>query len=93
MNGNVRARNNLGYVEETAGSFYRAKKHLILAAKAGHKKSLDAVKDGLFMCGMITKDEYANTLRAHQQRQDEMKSDDRDKAEVQAHINNGVTRV
>ena len=85
MNGNVRARNNLGYVEETAGSFHRAKKHYIIAAKAGHKKSLDAVKAG-FMDGLITKDEYANTLRAYQSRHDEMKSDDRDKADVIYHI-------
>ena len=34
------------------------------------------------MKGFITKDEYANTLRAYQQRHDEMKSDDRDKAEA-----------
>ena len=39
----------------------------------------DKVKEG-FMDGMVTKDEYANTLRAYQSRQDEMKSDDRDKA-------------
>ena len=32
------------------------------------------------MDGIITKDEYANTLRAHQKIQDEMKSDMRDKA-------------
>ena len=32
------------------------------------------------MKDVITKDEYANTLRAYQQRHDEMKSDDRDKA-------------
>ena len=40
----------------------------------------DAVKDG-FMKGYVTKDEYANTLRAYQKIQDEMKSDQRDKAE------------
>ena len=48
--------------------------------RAGYKKSLDAVKAG-FMNGIITKDEYANILRAYQQRHDEMKSDTRDKAE------------
>jgi hypothetical protein len=53
-------------------------KHFILAAKAGDKKSLYYVKVG-FMNGMITKDEYANTLRAYQERHDEMKSDQRDK--------------
>ena len=80
MNGNVEARYNLGCMEADAGNFTRACKHYILAAKAGYKTSLDAVKDG-FMGGIITKDEYANTLRAYQSRQDEMKSDGRDKAE------------
>ena len=32
------------------------------------------------MNGTVTKDEYANTLRAYQNMQDEMKSEDRDKA-------------
>ena len=34
-----------------------------------------------FLSGIVTKDEYVNTLRACQQRYDEMKSEDRDKAE------------
>ena len=52
---------------------------MILAAKAGFKDSLDEVKIG-FMNGIITKDEYENTLRAYQDRHNEMKSDDRDRA-------------
>ena len=32
------------------------------------------------MQGIVTKDEYANTLRAHQKSIDEMKSDAREKA-------------
>ena len=79
MNGDVYARHNLGWMEGKAGNYDRAYKHLILAAKAGHKLSLDKVKKG-FMNGMITKDEYADTLHTHQKIQDEMKSDDRDKA-------------
>ena len=61
-------------------------KHFIIAANAGYKKSLDKVKGG-YMKGCVTKDEYANTLRAYQSREDEMKSDERDKA--RAHINIG----
>jgi len=53
----------------------------MMAARAGMKESLDRVKNG-FMKGLVTKDEYANTLRAYQKRQDEMKSDERDKAEA-----------
>ena len=80
MNGNVGARHNLGCVELEAGNEQRAYKHVILSARAGDKNSLDKVKAG-FINGMVTKDEYANTLRAHQKIQDEMKSKDRDRAE------------
>ena len=78
MNGSVRARHNLGIYEYNAGNHHRAYKHFILAANAGFKKSLDAVKVG-YMEDMVTKDEYASTLRAYQQRHDEMNSDARDK--------------
>ena len=79
MNGNLSARHNLGCMEIEADNHNRAYKHFILSARAGDKKSLDVVKTG-FMHGIVTKDEYANTLRAHQKIQDEMKSDMRDKA-------------
>ena len=79
MNGDVLARHNLGCEEERAGNVHRVYKHYILAARAGLKDSLDQVKTG-FMRGYVTKDEYANTLRAYQQRHGEMKSDDRDRA-------------
>ena len=81
MGGNIQARYNLGCVEEKAGDYHQAMKHYILAAKAGFKESLDAVKRG-FVDGFVTKDEYANTLRAYQSRQDEMKSDNRNKADM-----------
>ena len=80
MNGDVHARHNLGCEEYEAGNYHRAFKHFILSARAGDKVSLDNVKYG-YMNGMITKDEYANTLRTYQQRCDEMKSKDRIKAE------------
>ena len=88
MNGSLYARHNLGCFELEDGNHHRAYKHFILAAKAGKKDSLEVVKEG-FMDGMVTKDEYASTLRAHQKRVDEMKSDDRDKVEVlrRAHLN------
>ena len=81
MNGDVNARHNLGSMEAEAGNVHRAYLHFLLAAKAGFKMSLDQVKQR-FMDGMVTKDEYANTLRAFQSRQDEMKSDTRGKAEI-----------
>ena len=81
MNGNVKARNNLGCMEEDAGNSNREYKHFILSAKAGFNGSLDNVKKGYIM-GHVTKHEYANTLRAYQRAHDGMKSDDRDKAEA-----------
>ena len=79
MNGDVDARHNLGCDEVDAGNYHRAMKHYIISAKAGNKKSLDIFKGG-FMNGFVTKDEYANTLRAYQKIQNEMKSDMRTKA-------------
>ena len=81
MNGDIIARHNLGGLEGKAGNYHRAFKHLILSAKAGNTDSLDSVEIG-FMSGTITKEEYANTLRAYQDRHNEMKSDDRDKASL-----------
>ena len=80
MNGEVQARHNLGCMEGRSGNKHRACKHFILSARAGHKKSLDGVKAG-FMMGIVTKEEYANTLRTYQQRHGEMKCDDRDEAQ------------
>ena len=78
MNGDVQARHNLAALEGQAGNITRAYKHFIIAAKSGDKQSLEPIKKG-FMRGHVTKDEYANTLRAYQKIQDEMKSDTRDK--------------
>ena len=79
MNGDVAARNNLGCAESRAGTHKRAFKHFMLAARAGDKLSLENVKQG-YTIGRVTKEEYANTLRAYQKSQDEMKSEARDKA-------------
>ena len=79
MNGNLKARYNLGATECDNGNYKRAFKHFQLAASAGLKESLDMVKRG-YMDGFVTKEEYANTLREYQKSQDEMKSDARDKA-------------
>jgi len=79
MNGSVIARHNLGALEGNAGNNQRAMKHFIISARAGHNLSLDNVKQG-YMHGLVTKEEYANTLREYQKSQDEMTSDARDKA-------------
>jgi len=78
MNGNIEARHMLGIIEETVGNNNRAIKHFIIAARAGLEESLEEVKTR-YMEGLVTKDEYANTLRMYQKRQDETKSDARDR--------------
>ena len=79
LGGSVSARHNLGTVE-LKDEESRAMKHFILAAKAGYKPSLDFVLKFGFMKGLVTKDEYASTLRAYQDRHELMKSKERTKA-------------
>jgi len=79
MGGHIKARHSLGFMEFDDGNVNRAMKHWKISARAGLKDSLDLVKHG-FMKGLVSKDEYANTLRAYYDRQKEMKSDMRDKA-------------
>ena len=78
MGGDVDARTILGYMEYRADNVERAVKHWILAAKAGHDLCLDKVKKG-YMKGLVTKDDYANTVRSYHDRQKEMKSDTRER--------------
>jgi len=79
MAGNTKARYNLGCFEGQVGSYHRAYKHWVIAAKAGRKESLDAVKQG-FMYGFVTKDEYALTLRTYHEILKEMKTEMRENA-------------
>ena len=83
MMGDVQARCLLGAheIDEEASiqSIHRSQKHFMVAARAGHTIALDVVKRG-FIRGHVTKDEYAQTLRAYKKRYDEMKSDARDRA-------------
>ena len=81
MNGSIMARNNLGWMEGQTDNHHRAMRHFVMAAKAGDRLSLNNVKKG-FTKWVVTKDEYANTLRAYQKRREEMKSDERDKAAI-----------
>ena len=82
MNGDIDARKNLAFLESQAGNECRAYKHLMIAARAGCKYSMDMVKQRRFMQGLLTKDEYESTLDAHQKICDEMKSDQRDRADL-----------
>jgi len=65
--GDLDARYNLGSDEHRAGNQHRAMKHFVMAAKAGDKESLNEVKE-MFIQEVVTKDEYASTLRAYHER-------------------------
>ena len=79
MKGHVSARYNLGIFDMQAGNAERATKHFIIAARTGHKESLNSVQRG-FTSGFVTKKDYENTLRAYQKRIDETRSAARDEA-------------
>ena len=79
MGGDAEARYNLGYMEGQAGNMDRCLKHLIIAAKFGHRASLDKIMD-MFAARLATKDDYEQSLRAYHERQLEIKSEARDKA-------------
>lgn len=77
--GYERARYNLGCAEKSDGNDERAMRHHIIAAKCGHDDSLDKVKEG-YMEGLVTKDAFEVTLRAHKASHDEIKTEQRDRA-------------
>ena len=51
----------------------------MIAVEFGNNESLKKIKQ-MYTNGHATKDDYAKALRAHQAYQDEIKSDQRDKA-------------
>jgi len=81
IGGDIHSRHNLGCIEYNAGNYDRSLRFFISAARAGHKASLDKVKNGYMSgLGLVTKEDYESTLRAYHERQKEMKSDARDEA-------------
>ena len=83
MKGDFCARHSVGVEEQHAGNLRRAYKHFMISAKAGYTEALDAVTDAYKNgVGLVTKEEYANTLRAYHNHREEVKSENRDKARV-----------
>ena len=79
IGGDVKARYNLGALEEDGGDMNRSLKHYMIAAGCGHDKSLKVIRE-FYIDGHATKDDYAKALRAHQKYIDGIKSAQRDKA-------------
>jgi len=80
IDGHPNVRFNLGCEEEGSGNIERAVKHFIIAATQGHDKSIKLLM-AAYRSGMISKEELAATLRAHQAAVDATKSPQRDAAE------------
>lgn len=64
----------------TRGNIHRAYKHDMIAVIFGDEVSLAKVQEG-FKKGVVTKDEYANTLRSYQRVKDELMNDNMGAAE------------
>ena len=80
IGGHVSSRYNLGVIERDKGKLERAMQHFMIACTYGHDRALNEVKKGFMMGGgLVTKDEYAVALRAHQA-VDATKSEQREKA-------------
>jgi len=82
MMGHELARHNLGAMEWENGQHVRAMRHFMIAAKCGFYESLEMVKSGFKDDGIVTKEDLENTLRCYQATQDEMRSEDRDRAKA-----------
>ena len=78
IGGHEGARLNLGSMDYNDDNIDRAMKHYIIAAKSGMNEALKEVREG-YKDGHVTKDKYANTLRAFQVSVNEMKSVERDR--------------
>mmetsp|Transcript_16921 Transcript_16921/g.27800 ORF Transcript_16921/g.27800 Transcript_16921/m.27800 type:complete len:305 (-) Transcript_16921:242-1156(-) len=80
IGGHPDARHNLG-CHELESNPDRAVKHFIIAANLGLDESLGMLKD-LFRLGLVSNEDLAAALRAHQASVDETKSRQRDAAEA-----------
>ena len=77
IGGHVHGRFNLACLEEKNGRMDRAVKHWIIAANMGDDKALKVLKN-LYRDALISKDDFAAALRAHQAAIEATKSPQRD---------------
>jgi hypothetical protein len=81
IGGHPIARHNLGLIEGENGRYERAYKHFIIAANLGNDVSLDVLKEW-FKVGLVSKEDFAVALRAHQAAVDATKSPQREEGEA-----------
>ena len=79
IGGHPIARHNLAVSEDQKGNIGKAVKHYIIAANLGLDESLEQLKE-YYRHGMVSKEDFADALRAHQAAVDATKSPERDRA-------------
>eukprot|EP00984_Skeletonema_dohrnii_P002527 scaffold876_cov92-Skeletonema_dohrnii-CCMP3373.AAC.2 len=92
IGGHPSARYNLGIGEWNNGKTERAVKHFIIAATQGHDDSIKTLMDE-FRSGIVSKDDLAAALRAHQAAVDATKSPQREAAEAAEKIYRNLVNV
>jgi hypothetical protein len=81
IGGHTIARHNLGVHEAESCRYERARRHFIINANLGEDISMKELKS-MYQGGLVSKDDFASTLRAHRAAVDAMKSPDREAAEA-----------
>jgi tetratricopeptide (TPR) repeat protein len=81
IGGHPDARHDLGHEEVKNGRFERARKHFIIGSNLGYHDSLQILKD-LYAIGHVSKEDYADALRAYQTAVEATKSQQREEAEA-----------
>ena len=79
MRGYVKARHNLGIMEEITGNVDRALKHYMIAVRGGSNDSLKKIKQ-FYTDGFATKEDYTKALQSFQEYLGEIRSKPRDEA-------------
>ena len=77
IGGDPDARYHLGTIEGENRRLERARRHFIIAANLGHGESMEKLKE-MYQFGMVSKEDFAAALRAHQAAVDAMKSPHRE---------------
>jgi len=81
IGGHPGARYNLGCYEGRNDMSDRAVKHFTIAANLGHDESIQMLKE-CYKRGLVSKEDFAAALRAHQAAVEAAKSPQRDAAEA-----------
>ena len=81
IGGHCGARHKLGSLERENGTYERAVKHYIIAAKMGDNDSLEMLKN-MYREGLVSKENLASALRGHQTAVDATKSLQREVAKA-----------